>query len=150
MARNWNALSPAYRKRLQNAGITQNQYESGAKLSQARGHAQTPEHPSDVEKHPGKYRRYEQSRTRLTKLVIEKKKTVFGSEERFYDLHSRDYVHQGVPHLNGFDQRKPLMTELRAMLKMTADEMYEKASAASRSNLMGRKDDLEYSALWYH
>ena len=36
-ARDWNALTPAYRKRLQGAGITREQYESGADLRKARG-----------------------------------------------------------------------------------------------------------------
>lgn len=36
--RDWNALSDAYRKRLVGAGVTREQYESGADLRKARGH----------------------------------------------------------------------------------------------------------------
>ena len=43
--RRWRDLSPAYRKRLERAGITWQAYYAGATLSKARGHAKTPEHP---------------------------------------------------------------------------------------------------------
>ena len=36
--RNWDALSPAYRARLESAGITREQYNSGADIAAARGH----------------------------------------------------------------------------------------------------------------
>jgi hypothetical protein len=36
--RNWDALSPAYRVRLESAGITREQYNSGADIAAARGH----------------------------------------------------------------------------------------------------------------
>ena len=37
--RNWNSLTPAYRKRLERSGLTKSKYESGADLRAARGHA---------------------------------------------------------------------------------------------------------------
>ena len=43
--RRWRDLSPAYRKRLERAGITWQAYYAGASLSKARGHMKTPEHP---------------------------------------------------------------------------------------------------------
>ncbi|MHB1357051.1 MAG: hypothetical protein ACYCZF_13870 [Anaerolineae bacterium] len=36
-ARNWETLSPVYRKRLQRGGVTKKQYNSGANLQAARG-----------------------------------------------------------------------------------------------------------------
>jgi len=36
--RNWEGLSPTYRRRLEGAGITRASYEAGANLSKARGH----------------------------------------------------------------------------------------------------------------
>lgn len=144
MARNWQNLSPAYRKRLSNAGITQAQYESGVSLSKARGHSETPEHPSDIQKHPGKYRKYENSRNALTRKVIERKKHVFGGEERFHEMHSRDYVKSGVPQLAGFEQRPPSISELKRFLTLSDNQMYEMASRAARGI------DMQNSALWYH
>jgi len=41
MARNWDGLSDNYRHRLESHGISRNEYESGAVLSQARGHGLT-------------------------------------------------------------------------------------------------------------
>ncbi len=38
-SRNWNALTPAYKKRLERSGLTKSKYESGADLRAARGHA---------------------------------------------------------------------------------------------------------------
>ena len=38
-ARNWNSLTPAYRKRLERSGLSKAKYESGADLRAARGHA---------------------------------------------------------------------------------------------------------------
>lgn len=43
--RNWGDISSNYRTRLERAGITRESYESGASLSAARGHANTPERP---------------------------------------------------------------------------------------------------------
>jgi hypothetical protein len=77
MARNWNALSPAYRQRLERAGITRQQYESGVSLEKARGHEQTPERPeraSDKEK----YERYRNQRNALIKDIEDFKIGRFG------------------------------------------------------------------------
>lgn len=44
--RDWaNVKSETYRKRLERAGITREEYEAGAPLPAARGHATTPERP---------------------------------------------------------------------------------------------------------
>lgn len=63
--RQWSQLSENYRKRLRGAGISKEQYESGAKLKAARGHANTPENASD-------------RRRGLVKKLFEKKRRVWG------------------------------------------------------------------------
>jgi len=57
--RNWDALSPAYRARLQRNGITRQAYVSGASVKDARGHKATPEHGlRDAAKNPQRYQEY--------------------------------------------------------------------------------------------
>lgn len=46
--RNWNALSESYRDRLERHGISRRDYERGASVQAARGHAATPERPSQA------------------------------------------------------------------------------------------------------
>jgi len=58
----WNALRPAYRARLERAGITRERYLSGEPLSSARGHARTPERPERAERHPERYPEYTRAR----------------------------------------------------------------------------------------
>lgn len=41
----WESLSPSYRQRLEGAGISQQEYQQGASIKEARGHGRTPEHP---------------------------------------------------------------------------------------------------------
>lgn len=61
-ARKWDSLSPKYRGRLSRAGVTKSQYEAGANLSAARGHAHTPEHPREAAKRPERYKDYLEKR----------------------------------------------------------------------------------------
>jgi hypothetical protein len=44
--------------RYERAGIGREQYESGVSLAKARGHAKTPEHPTDAVRNPERYRDY--------------------------------------------------------------------------------------------
>lgn len=92
--RNWNNLSPAYRARLQQAGITKGDYESGAPLAKARGHAKTPEHPQRAEtpNNRQKYKEYLQRRAALENQVIAKKQELFGNSPKFNASRSADKV----------------------------------------------------------
>jgi hypothetical protein len=54
----WNALSPAYRARLERKGITLGRYIAGDNLKSARGKGSGPEHPGDAVKNPKKYPNY--------------------------------------------------------------------------------------------
>jgi hypothetical protein len=68
--RNWDGLSPAYRKRLERAGITRRAYESGASLQKARGHESTPERPERArEPEPGKPDKYKKYREKIKNTV---------------------------------------------------------------------------------
>lgn len=61
--RGWDNLSAQYRARLQRSGTTRRQYESGASLRKARGHAQTPEHPGQGVSRPEFQPYYQQRQT---------------------------------------------------------------------------------------
>jgi hypothetical protein len=56
--RNWGSLSPAYQRRLSRGGITPEAYNAGASLKSARGHAKTPEHPSEAFRNPDRFGKY--------------------------------------------------------------------------------------------
>jgi hypothetical protein len=83
MAKQWGELSPAYRDRLARGfgkeGLTRDQvrgrYNRGTlgPVSAARGHAATPERPSDVIRNPQRYRDYlERQRKTVTGTGITK------------------------------------------------------------------------------
>lgn len=56
--RTWQSLSPAYRERLQKSGYSAKDYAAGKSRASARGHAQTPERPSQARKNPTRYVQY--------------------------------------------------------------------------------------------
>jgi hypothetical protein len=70
---------------LSRKGITKQGYESGSQsVTAARGHANTPEHPKDALRHPGKYESY------LDKIKKQRKRdrTLLSAAERaqkYYD-----------------------------------------------------------------
>lgn len=141
MARkSWSSLSPAYRTRLQKAGITQSVYETGASLSAARGHAHTPERPERAATNPQRYTRYLSNRNRLVQMVVDRKRRLFGHTERYNPAHAYSYVKDGVPNLPGYEQKPPGIAELQKALKMTDDEILTAA----------RSQAPEKSYWWYH
>jgi hypothetical protein len=81
--RNWDALSAGYRKRLQSAGITRRQYESGASLEKARGHAETPERPERAEKNPTKYAKYVAKKQKIIDGIQEFKEAKWGHRPKW-------------------------------------------------------------------
>jgi hypothetical protein len=57
--KSWESLSPSYRGRLSRGGVTRSQFESGAPIRKARGHAKTPEHGiAQGLRNPDKFREY--------------------------------------------------------------------------------------------
>jgi hypothetical protein len=75
----WDALSPAYKQRLERAGLTQRAYESGGSIQKARGHAQTPERPKDSAKFP----KYHTERLKLNKSIAWRKQDLFGTSPKW-------------------------------------------------------------------
>ena len=52
-------VSENYQRRLMRKGVTQSQYRNkNFRLSEARGHSETPEHPREAVRHPEKYPKY--------------------------------------------------------------------------------------------
>lgn len=54
----WDQLSPAYRRRLGKAGVSERDYASGRSIKAARGHAFTPERPRQAARNPEMYPKY--------------------------------------------------------------------------------------------
>lgn len=75
----WNALSANYRSRLEKAGITQRDYEKGRSIQAARGHAATPERPSQSANFP----RYQAEQTRLINRVVALKQHYFSTAPKW-------------------------------------------------------------------
>ena len=65
----WAELSPAYRARLERAGVTERVYGSGASLQGARGHAATPERPGRAERHATVYANYIRARVKPMRIA---------------------------------------------------------------------------------
>lgn len=87
----WDSLSPNYRKRLQQGGISRSDYEKGQSLSKARGHESTPEHPRQkVDR--DKYARYYAERDILIHQLEAKKRQIFGDSPRWTEERSRSNI----------------------------------------------------------
>jgi hypothetical protein len=135
--RDWNGLSPAYQKRLKRNGITKRQYESGANLAKARGHAETPEHPEDVIRQPTKYQKYRGTLVRLQDEVILKKERLFGNRLRFNRERAEKYIRNGAR-----DVPVPGIRDLRRALEMSDEDIEEAISQ--------RESDDTMHFWWYH
>lgn len=97
----WGSLSAGYRARLEKAGISRADYESGQGLSKARGHAKTPEHPGR-KIDPQRYPEYLSERQRLMREFEERKAQLWGDKPSrskgrpgFSSRRSKDNVRQG-------------------------------------------------------
>jgi hypothetical protein len=86
--RTFASLSPRYQKDILRAGITPEQYESGAvSLQKARYHVETPEHPerADASKHP----KYVANRAKLVNDIQRAKRELFESSGKFNNANSK-------------------------------------------------------------
>jgi hypothetical protein len=141
--RNWDALSPAYRTRLERGGITKRQYEAGAKLSGARGHAETPEHPRDLQRRANreKYQKYKAKRERLVNRIHQAKVEAYDGQPEWDSESSRKNVNR--------DPETGKQRGTRELQKIA--DIIEEAEEAG-SDLFGAVADAsEYrSALYYH
>jgi len=93
----WDSLTPAYRKRIEKAGLTQADYEAGTSLTRARGHANTPERPRSYD--PAKYQKYNATRKQLTQQVEQRKQEVFGNAARWSRGRSDRIIREKPPSL---------------------------------------------------
>lgn len=93
----WNSLSPSYRARIEKAGLTQKDYEAGASLSKARGHANTPENPRSYD--PQKYQKYNTVRNQLISQVEQRKEQLFGDRARWSKTRSDRAIREKPPSL---------------------------------------------------
>lgn len=132
----WSALSQSYRTRLQRKGVTQAQYESGVSLKAARGHAQTPESPTEYARHPGKFPGYRNRRKPMADRIAEKKRLIFGDRVRFNEERSTRYVKEGAT-----DIRPPTMKQLRFLDGLSLEEFDD-------FQYEHREDD-DWNFLWY-
>lgn len=124
----WLALTPAYRARIEKAGLTQADYEAGTSLTRARGHANTPERPRSYD--PQKYQKYNAERKRLTGLVEQRKQDVFGDSVR-WDRGKSD---------RAIREKPPSLALMRWALAATDEEIYDAI----------REDPETYHFLTYH
>lgn len=124
----WNSLSPAYRARIEKAGLTQADYEAGTSLTRARGHANTPERPSRYD--PAKYQKYNTERKRLIALVEQRKQDVFGDSVRWNRQRSDRAIRE----------KPPSLVHMRWALQASDEEIYDAI----------REDPETYRFLMYH
>lgn len=69
--RNWDSLSSGTQRRYERNGVSRAEYEAGVSLKAARGHAETPERPSEALKNPERYESYVGIRAHVKALKIE-------------------------------------------------------------------------------
>ena len=124
----WEALSAAYRKRLEKSGISRADYEGGASIKKARGHGITPERP--IGYNPQQYPQYSQRRSSLERQVQARKEQVFGNSARWEAGRS----------MRAIREKPPSMALLRWALQASDEEIYDAV----------REDPETYRFLTYH
>lgn len=100
----WNALSANYRARLEKAGISKTDYESGQSIRSARGHLNTPERPSQASAFPT----YQAERNRLTNRIVRMKQAFFGTSPKWNPAKAKAT----------FAQKPPPMAQLKFWSQM--------------------------------
>lgn len=104
----WASLSPAYRARLEKAGISKSDYESGQPIQGARGHANTPERPTQAKNFPV----YRNARDKLIARVTSKKHAYFSGKPKWNPTRA----------MKVFKDNPPTMAQLRYWANLTEDE----------------------------
>lgn len=87
--RDWDSLSSEYRNRLSRGGITRTSYESGANLSAARGHANTPERPERASSNIGRFGNYLANRNQLIRDANGLKRQLWSTSDKWSEQRSR-------------------------------------------------------------
>lgn len=139
MARNWDNLSATYRQRLERGGITRAAYESGASVSAARGHAATPEHPSQATRNPERFQAYLFKRDELIQNILRIKASRFGAMFNYNATRSRWNVNNFI---NGKTRSIESLRRVEAALKSTSSNNWDE--------LIEDLEEEDINALYYH
>ena len=118
VGRNWGSLSPSYRQRLERGGINRADYESGATLSRARGHATTPERPQEAAKDEERYREYLGRRADAVRLIQRAKESMFGTSDKWDASKSLKYINK---HLDGTERGAAQIKRAAAIAAQVAE-----------------------------
>lgn len=137
--RNWNALSDSYRQRLERAGVSRREYERGVSLSSARGHATTPERPSQAS--PERHSDYFNRRERLINSIQSMKRELYGTKEAFNSKRSREAIDKN-PKTGRSRSIKELERAERKIAAMVDGEDYEE--------FYDEPEDYDDDWLYYH
>lgn len=124
----WNALSPGYQARLKKAGISRSDYEEGQSIKAARGHAVTPERPSQA--NPNTHTAYVTERNRLISRIVQKKQGWFGTSPKWNPTRS----------MRPFKDNPPAMANLKRWADLSREEWLDAL----------REDDTTTAFLGYH
>lgn len=137
--RNWNALSDSYRQRLERAGVDRRDYERGASLAGARGHAETPERPSQAS--PERYVDYFNRREKLINSIQAMKRELYGSKDSFNAKRSREAV-----------DKNPKTGKSRTLkeLKRAERKIAEMIDGEEPEEFYDEPEDFDDDFLFYH
>jgi len=130
----WASLSVSYRERLARKGITPQAHKAGETLSEARGHARTPEHPSEGIKDAARFRDWFATHRQLARRVAQRKAHIWGDSHKFRRYASSQLAEKGI---NG---KPPSNALLRWALEASSEEL----------ELAAESGDEDYAFLWYH
>lgn len=151
----WDNLSPAYRRRLEKGGVGRAQYESGAPIRSARGHAKTPESPTEYAKNPGRFKEYREKRKDLIQRVVDKKAAAFQAALRWNERNSEQFVRYGASNSGMKPPSRLKMVEKRALfVRPPTTKQLQQIDAMTVDELIDfqyqvRLDD-DWRFLWYH
>jgi hypothetical protein len=115
----WTQLSAGYRARLEKAGISQTDYERGESIRAARGHATTPERPTQSQNFP----MYKAQRTQLTYALLRKKKEFFSGSGKWNPIAAA----------RKYKSAPPPMALMKQWLKMSKEEWLNAIRADTES-----------------
>lgn len=130
--KSWGELSPAYKKRMQGKGLTSRNWSTakGAELRKvARGHATTPERPSQAERNPDKYPAYVSRKSSLAQRVIDHKHLLFSGVNRYkgaksYAAYNAERSAKAAL-VNPETEESPRTDYVKQFLKMTYDDIVQ-------------------------
>jgi hypothetical protein len=159
--RSWDSLSPTYRERLSRAGVTKSQYQSGTNLSKARGHAQTPEHPREAERHPERYPDYVARKARKRPPGGAPPKGPAPEDEAYELNENRDYaflnIYGKLGHYHKFNRKTVLANvyggetaESGEVKGMTLEQAQWSANADTEELRSAASDQYRANPWFYH